>query len=94
MNYPFTLAAPVGSINASMKSLGATLRAARMEGGHSIRRQAGRAGLSPEAVERIERGAGAVSFGEVIALCLSLGVRLQPQQPATSIRPGASTVPG
>lgn len=81
MNYPFTLAAPVGSINASMRSLGATLRAARLGRGFNVRRQAGRAGLSPETVERIERGACTVSFGEVIALCMSLGVSLQPQQP-------------
>ncbi|MCC2656953.1 MAG: hypothetical protein K0Q76_2061 [Panacagrimonas sp.] len=85
MNYPFTLAAPVGSINAGLRTLGATLKAARVHRGNTVRRQAGRAGLSPDAVERIERGACSVSFGEVMALCMSLGVRLGPQTPPTSI---------
>lgn len=79
MTHPFSLAAPVGLISSQMRELGASLRSARTQLGLSVRQQASRAGLSPEVVERIERGAHTVSCGEVLALCLSLGVTLTAQ---------------
>lgn len=84
MHYPFSMAAPVGSINSSLRALGASLKVARMARGKSIKQQAGRAGLSPDAVERIERGANTATFAEVIALCISLRVQFQLQPTVAS----------
>ncbi|MGH8525452.1 MAG: helix-turn-helix domain-containing protein [Gammaproteobacteria bacterium] len=92
MTHPFSLAAPVGLISSHMRELGASLRSARTQLGLSVRQQASRAGLSPEIVERIERGVYTVSCGEVLALCLSLGVTLTGQSALSSARAGV--VPG
>lgn len=92
MTHPFSLAAPVGLISSHMRELGASLRSARTQQGLSVRQQASRAGLSPEIVERIERGAYTVSCGEVLALCLSLGVTLTAQSAPSIRRPNGVPV--
>lgn len=71
-----TTAAPAGSIYAALRHVGLALRAARSERRFTVLRQAALAGLTPSSVERIERGDCSASFGEVVALCSSLGLQL------------------
>ena len=79
VTHPFQLAAQPVSIASQLRALGERLKMARKARGWSVSRQAGRAGLSREVVERIEKGASSASFGEVLALCSSLGLRLIPE---------------
>lgn len=68
--------APLGSITAHLRCFGQALRAARGDRSYTVLRQAGLAGLTSSAVERIERGDCTASFGEVMALCASLDLKL------------------
>jgi hypothetical protein len=70
--------APPHSITADLRGLGLALRSARSERRYTVLRQAGLAGLTSSCVERIERGDRSASFGEVLALCASLDLRLTP----------------
>lgn len=87
VTHPFQLVAQPVSIASQLRALGERLKIARKARGWSVSRQAGRAGLSREVVERIEKGASGTSFGEVLALCSSLGLRLIPED--QSALPGA-----
>ena len=61
----------------SNEQIGFALRAARRKAGMTGKGLAEACGLSPSAISRIESGKQALGFGEAVAVCDVLGLRLE-----------------
>ncbi len=59
------------------RRMGANIHAARARRGWSLDKAASHAGMSVEAVDRIELGKGDMDLREIIRLCLAMGVGVE-----------------